>query len=180
MLKWCVLVGLDWAKPMISLLLHVTCSCIFHAYIPFFFILLILNVLVLFCLSLSLSFFQLVALWHLNRNLLYPETLFIPRHFLLHPLRILPPPMSDSMMIKPVRTFRRTFHNVAFIWNAKSFYPTFLILTFLLSSIVGVGSHCVASQSLVFTWSYRSFTSTYMDSTIMYLILSLTFEVHAL
>ena len=100
---------------------------------------------------LSLSFFQLVALWHLNRNLLYPETLFIPRHFLLHPLRILPPPMSDSMMIKPVRTFRRTFHNVAFIWNAKSFYPTFLILTFLLSSIVGVGSHCVASQSLVFT-----------------------------
>ena len=179
MLKWCVLVGLDWAKPMISLLLHVTCSCIFHAYIPFFFILLILNVLVLFCLSLSLSFFQLVALWHLNRNLLYPETLFIPRHFLLHPLRILPPPMSDSMMIKPVRTFRRTFHNVAFIWNAKSSFRIFLILTFPLSSTVGVGSHYVVSRSLVIPWSYRSFTPTCTDLTILYLILSLMFEVCA-
>ena len=55
MLKWCVLVGLDWAKPMMSLLLHITCSCIFHAYIPSFPYILILNFLVLLCLSLSLS-----------------------------------------------------------------------------------------------------------------------------
>ena len=36
MLKSCVLVGLDWAELMMLILLHVTFSCIFHAYIPFF------------------------------------------------------------------------------------------------------------------------------------------------
>ena len=28
-----VLVGLDWAEPMMQFTLHITCSCIFHAYI---------------------------------------------------------------------------------------------------------------------------------------------------
>ena len=55
MLKACALVGLDWAKPMMFLLLYVTCSCIFHAYVP-----LILSILILICvgtfLFLSLSF----------------------------------------------------------------------------------------------------------------------------
>ena len=32
----CVLVGLDWAEPMMQFLLHVTCSCISQAYILFF------------------------------------------------------------------------------------------------------------------------------------------------
>ena len=36
MLKSYVLVGLDWAELMMLILLHVTCSCIFYAYIPFF------------------------------------------------------------------------------------------------------------------------------------------------
>ena len=32
----CVLVGLDWAEPMMFLLLHITCSCIFmHTYLTF-------------------------------------------------------------------------------------------------------------------------------------------------
>ena len=60
MLKSCLLVGLDWAKPMVFLLLHVICSCIFHAYVPIFFLYLVdIDLcLVLFCfssLSLSLS-----------------------------------------------------------------------------------------------------------------------------
>ena len=55
MLKCCVLVGLDWAEPMMPLILYITCSCIFHAYIPSFLYILILNCLVLFCLSFSLS-----------------------------------------------------------------------------------------------------------------------------
>ena len=55
MLKCCVLVGLDWDEPMMLLMLHITCSCIFHAYIPSFLYILILNCLVLFCLSFSLS-----------------------------------------------------------------------------------------------------------------------------
>ena len=36
MLYDCVLVGLDWAEPMMQLLLHVTCSCISHAYVLLF------------------------------------------------------------------------------------------------------------------------------------------------
>ena len=36
MLK-CVSVGLDWVLPMMYLFLHVTCSCIFHAYVSFLF-----------------------------------------------------------------------------------------------------------------------------------------------
>ena len=31
-----VLVGLDWAEPIMQFLLHVTCSCISHAYILYF------------------------------------------------------------------------------------------------------------------------------------------------
>ena len=32
----CVLVGLDWAKPMMQFFLHVSCSCISHAYVLYF------------------------------------------------------------------------------------------------------------------------------------------------
>ena len=57
MLKSCVLIGLDWAKPMMFLLLHVTCSCVFHAYVPFFsFSLILLLIGTLLRVSLSLSF----------------------------------------------------------------------------------------------------------------------------
>ena len=38
-----VLIGLDWAEPMMQFLLHVTCSCISHAYVFYFF-----NILVIF------------------------------------------------------------------------------------------------------------------------------------
>ena len=31
-----MLIGLDWAKPMMQFLLHVTCACIFHAYVLLF------------------------------------------------------------------------------------------------------------------------------------------------
>ena len=148
MLKSCMLVGLDWVEPMISLLLHVTCSCIFHAYVPFFFFLLILC-LVIFCLSLSLSL-SVICSWHQRRtSLLHPGTLFNLGHLLLLPLLILHPLTFDFVMRRPVRTSQRTFHDAAFIWNAKSSYQTFSILTFPLSSTVRVGSHCVASRSPV-------------------------------
>ena len=61
MLKSCVLVGLDWVEPMMYLLLHATCSCIFHAYVQFLSFLLILTVFGTF-LHLSLSLFLLVSL----------------------------------------------------------------------------------------------------------------------
>ena len=122
----------------------------FHAYVPSFLYILILICLVLsVCLSFPLSFLCLSALWYLNANLLRPRTLFFPWHLLLiaplTPLHL----TSDSMMINPVRTFRRTSHDEAFIRNAKSFYQTFSILTFPLSSTVRVGSHYVASWPLI-------------------------------
>ena len=141
-------VGLDWAESMMSLLLHVTCSCI-HTFIFVYYDIDLFGTFLFIPLSLSLflSFFLfllLIALWHLSENLLCPGTLFIPRHFLLILLHL----MSSSMMIKLIRTFRRTFHDATFIRNARSFYRIFLILTFPLSSTVGIVSHCVASRSL--------------------------------
>ena len=151
MLKCCVPVGLDWAKPMMFLLLHVTCSCILHAYVSILFLSHRFLTVWCFstCLTLSFSFFQLVTLWHLNENLLHPRTLFVLGHLLLLSPLILLLFMFGSVTIKPVRTFRRTSHDAAFIRNAKSFYRIVPILTFPLSSTVGVGSHYVASRSLV-------------------------------
>ena len=57
MLKACVLVGLDWAKPMMFLLLHVTCSCIFHAYVPSIFSFFDIDLCWYFSVSLSFSLF---------------------------------------------------------------------------------------------------------------------------
>ena len=64
--------------------------------------------------------------------------------------------------------------------NAKSSYWIFLILTFPLSSIVGVGSPFVMSWSFVPSLSYRSFTLICTDLIILYIISSLAFEVHTL
>ena len=126
---------------------------------------------------LSLSFFRLVALWHLNENLLHPETLFVSWHLLLLILLLL---MFGSMMIKPDKTFWRTFLDKAFIRNAKSFCQTSPTLTYPLSFTIRVGSHCVTSQPLAHLYLYRSSTPTCMDLIIHYPSLSLTFKVRAL
>ena len=78
------------------------------------------------CFFLSLSFFWLVTLWHLNENPLRPRILFILGYLLLHflnPLLLI----YGSVKIKPVRTFQRIFNNKAFIRKAKSFYRIFPI-----------------------------------------------------
>ena len=81
---------------------------------------------------------------------------------------------------KARRTFRRTFLDEAFIRNAKLSYRIFSILTFPLSSTIEVGSHYVASWSLVPLWSYRSFIPTCTDSILLFPNLSLAFGVCAL
>ena len=126
------------------------------------------------CFFLSLSFFWLVTLWHLNENLLRPGILFDLGHLLL---LILLPHIFDSMMIKPDRTFGRTFLDEAFIRNTKSFCQTSPTLTYPLSFTIVVGSHCVMSRSLVHPCLYRSSTPTCMDLIIQYLSLLLAFEV---
>ena len=152
----------------------------FSSYLPsLIFILILICVGAFLRISFSLSLFWLTVLWHLNENPLSPRTLFVLGHPLL-PSLILLPLLFGSMMIKPERTFQRTFHGSAFVWNAKSFYQIFSILTFPLSSTVEVRSHCVASRPLVPPWSYKSFTPTCTDSILLCLNLSLTFKIRAL
>ena len=125
--------------------------------------------------SLSLSLlFTLGASWHLNVNLLCPKTLFIPGHPLLPILLLF---IFGFEMIKPDRTFQRTFLDKAFIRNAKAFCQTSPTLTYPLSFTIGVRSHCVMSRLLVHLCLYRSFTLTCMDLIIQYLSLLLAFEV---
>ena len=134
--------GLGWAhdafKFACHIFMHFSCICTFiylYSYI---------ELLVLFCLSPFLSFFQFAS-WHLNWNPLHLRTLFVPGHLPL----TLPLLIFSSMMRKLVRTSRRTFPDVR---NAKLFYRTSPILTYPLSSTVRVGSYCVASRSLVLPW----------------------------
>ena len=123
---------------MMQFLLHVTCSCTFHAYVPsLFFIFWYSVVMVLFCLSLSLSLSLSNRLrMHLSANLLQSRILFIPNHLLLILLFF----TSDSMMRRPVRTSWRTSPTVVFIQNAMWFYQTFLILLYPLSFTVEDGN----------------------------------------
>ena len=150
LLQCCVLVGLDWAKPMMHLFLHVTCHMFMHshAYVPSILYILIYLLFWYFsdCLPLFLSFFHLVASWNLNENLFRPRILFVLGHLLpLTPLHL----TFGSMMRRLVRTSRRTFPDEAFIRNAKSFYRTSPILIYPLLFTVEIGSHCMASWSLV-------------------------------
>ena len=150
----------------------------FHAYV-----LSIQYILILFCylglywlpLSPSLSSVCVsLLLWHPNANLLHPRTLFVPGHPLLLILHLF---LSSSMMRRPNRTSLRTSLDKAFIRNAKSFCRTFPTLTYPLSFIIGVGSHCVTSRSLVYPCLSKSFTPTCMNLIIWYLFLLLAFEV---
>ena len=179
-----VLIGLDWVEPVMLLLLHITCSCIFmHTSYTFY---IFLYIWIVFGTFLNVSFspppplhllVYVSASWHLNVSLLRPETLFVLGHLLL----LIPPPLLfNSVMRKPERTSRRTSLDEAFIQNAKLFCRTFPTLTYPLSFTVEVRSHCVTSQSPVHPCWSRSFTPTYMDLIIQYLFLLLMFEVRGL
>ena len=129
-------------------------------------------------LSLSLSL-TLVASWHLNISLLRPETLFVLGLLLLL-LHLTPIPlMFGSVMRWPNRTSWRTSHDTTFIWNTKSFYQTFLTLTYPLSSTVGVRIHFVASRSRALPWSYKSSTPICTDLITLYPSFLLAFGVYA-
>ena len=151
LLQCCVVVGLDWAEPMMYLCLHVTCSCNFmHTYLQ---VSIFLYVLCYWCFFDSLFlplflFFALVASWHRNANLLRPRTLCVLGLLLLL-LLILPLLLFGSVMRRPVRTSRRNFLDEAFIRNTKLSCQISLTLTYPLSSTVGVASHYVASWSHV-------------------------------
>ena len=134
------------------------------------------NFLIVFFLSLSLSLSVYVSLllWHPNVNMLRPRTLFVPRHLLMLTLPLF---LSGSMIRRPNWTSLRTSLDEAFIRNAKSFYWTSPTVTYPLSFIVGVRSHCVTFWSPIHLCWSRSFTPTCMDLIIQYLFLLLAFEV---
>ena len=140
-----MLVGLDWVKSMIFLLLHVIYSCIFHVYVPLFSILLILIVFgTLLRVSLSLSPFLLDQSVHGTQAHVY--SVLKPSSFQGIILLLY---MLGFVMRRPRRTSRRIFLDVAFIRNTRSFFCIFSILTYPLSFTVGVGSPFVTSQLVV-------------------------------
>ena len=150
----------------------------FHAYILYIqYISIYLNYLELFWLSLSsppLFSFTLVMSMELKRKSAPSQN---PLRFRASTLSFL---LFGSMMRMPERTSQRTFLNKVFIQNAESFWWTSLTLTYPMSFIVGVGSHCVTSRSHVHPCWFRSFTPTCMDSIIQYLSFILAFRVIAL
>ena len=122
-------------------------SCI-HIILFFPLILLLIGTFLLLSLSLSLSLslFLIVCAWHPSTNPLRLETLFIAGHLLLLILLLL---MFDSVIRRTVRTSRRTFLDMVFIRNAKSFFLTSSILIYPLSFTVRVGNPFVISWSIV-------------------------------
>ena len=148
-----------------NLNLHVTCLCI-HTFNSLYFVIYWYCWCFSACFFLSL-FLLLVALWHLNENLLCHGTLFIPGHLLLLLLFTPLPFISGFVMRKPNRTSWRTFHDMAFIRNAKSFCQIFSTLTYPLLYTVGVRSHCVVSRSCALLWSYKSSISICRDLIIL-------------
>ena len=176
----CVLVGLDWVEPMMLFILHVTClsfPCI-HSFLSIYSLIFwtALGLFLLSSLSLPLSIYVNLLLWHPNGNVLHPRTLFVPRHPLLLTLLL---SLFGFVIRRPNRTSLRSFLDEAFILKTKSSCRTSPTSTYPLSSIVGDRGHSVMPQSLVHPCWSRSFTPKCMDSTTQYLISLLVFEVRA-
>ena len=169
--------GLGWAHDVFKF----ACHMFIHTYLHFF-IFLYIDVFGAFLhVSLSPSLFLLVSC------IMAPKWKSTPSQ---NPLRSgassssdhTPPHVQfcdDTGHPLSERTFWRTFVDKAFIQNAKSSYRNFLILTYPLSFTIGVGGHFVTSRTLVPLWSYMSFTPIFTKLTLLYLISSLMFEVHA-
>ena len=128
-----VKLGLGWAHDVFKFAYHMLMH--FHSYIPSFIFILILILLVLFCVFLFLppSFVSCF---------LAPKQKSTPSQ---NPFLSGASSSSDTTPShvqfcndKARKDFWRTFLNEAFIRNAKSFYQTFSILTFLLSSMSGL------------------------------------------
>ena len=161
-------------------ILHVTCSCISHAYVLSFsyiwyiwiawdfsdcsFLLLLLN---LFTLVVSMA----------------PKHKSTPAQ---NPLRFGASSSTDPSPFNvrfrdddAFKAFSENFSRRSIHSERQSFCRTLPTLTFPLSFTVGDGSHCVMSRSHVLSCLSRSFTSTCMGLIVQYLSFSLAFEVRA-
>ena len=145
-----MLVGLDWAEPMMYLL----CMSHVYAFSMHMYVLSHILIIVNYFGTFLIVFFSLplllvtlvVSMAPKNVNSLRPEILFslVPL-----PLLIMHLSLSVSVMMMPTRHLRKTFHDEAFIWNVESSWVILLTPTFPLSFTVGNGSLFVTSPSLV-------------------------------
>ena len=174
-----MLVGLDWAKPMILFILHVTYSCISHAYVfSFQYICYIWNVLGLFWFSISLPLFLFTLVVSMA-----PKRKSTPSRNPLHSRASTSSDPTPSHIWFRDEDARKAFSENFSRWgihlNVESFWRTSPTLTYPMSFTVRVESHCVMSRSHVHPCWSKSFIPTCMDLIFQYLILSLAFEVHA-
>ena len=175
----CVLVGLDWVEPMMFLLLHITCSCIFmHTYLTFS-IFLYIDCDWCFSLSLSLSL-SLYILLSISCSMAPKWKSTTSRD----PFRFGASSPSNPTPLhvrfhddKAWQDFWKNFSRRGIHSKHQVIFQTSPTLTYPLSFTIVVGSHCVMSRSLVHPCLYRSSTPTCMDLIIQYLSLSLAFEV---
>ena len=151
--------GLRWAYDAICfachMFMHFPCICTLLSILVIFEF---LGTFLIVFLSLPLVLFTLVvsmAPKHkstLARNLLRSEA---SSSSVSTPLSLF-----GFVMMMPTRHSRRTFLDVVFIRNAKSFWWTSPTLTYPLSFIVGNGSYCATFRSLILSSLSKSFTPT--------------------
>ena len=174
----CVLVGLDWVEPMMQFLLHVTCSCISHAYALYFSIyLLYLNCFRAF---LIVSFFPLSILFMLV-VIMAPNRKFI---LAWNPLHSSSSSSSDSAPL--FLRFRDDDAHNAFSENffRRGIHSELQVILagFVDTDLPTVihsrdGSHCVMSWSHVLLYLSRNFTPTCTRLIVQYLFSLLAFEI---
>ena len=176
----CVLVGLDWAEPTMQFILHVTCSCISHAYILSFSIYLLylkcFGTFLIISLSLPLFLFTLVVSIAPNRKSTPSQ----------NPFRFGKSSSSDPTLSHlqfrdddAHKTFQENFSRCGIHSKRQVILVDFVDTDLLMSFTVGDGSHCVMSRSSVLSCLSKIFTPTCMRLIVQYLFSSLTFEVCA-
>ena len=129
----------------------IPCSCIFIQTYQFCFYQLILNCLVLFDVSLPLSFSLSLSLSPLLVLVcsMPPKCKSTPSQNPLHSGAFSSNPTPSHVRFRDEKAkpdFKENFAQCGIHSECKSFYRIFPILTFPLSSTVRVRSHCVASQ----------------------------------
>ena len=167
---------------MMFLLLHVTCSCIFHAYVSSFLYLIDIDLcLILFCLSLSLSpslsFFRLVCSMASKKSKSTPSW---------NPFSSWASTSDSTPSLVWFRDKKaHTDFSENFSWCGIHLECQVVLSDFFdtdLPTIIynrGWESFCGISVTCP-SWSYMSFTPICTDLITLYLISSLLFEVRRL
>ena len=146
----CVLVGLNWAEPMMYLL----CMSHVHAFSLHMYVFSHIPIIVNCFGTFLIVFFSLLLLLVTLVVSMAPKRKFTPARNSLHSGAFsssnhAPLSFSIFVMMMPTRHLWKTFLNEAFIRNAESSWVILLTPTFPLSFTVGKGSLFVTSPSLV-------------------------------